>query len=65
LNPDGSFIFTPTTGFLGDASFQYMVTDSSTPPCSSNVGTVTIEVENCCPAGPTGGFVAAMDAAIP
>ncbi len=65
LNPNGTFVFTPTPGFLGDASFQYVVTDSSTPPCTSNVGTVTIAVELCCPAGPTGGFFAALVQAIP
>lgn len=65
LNPDGSFIFTPNAGFLGTASFQYRVTDSSTPACISNIATVTIEVENCCPACATGSFACVMDSLIP
>lgn len=65
LNPNGSFTFSPNAGFLGVASFQYQVTDSSMPACTSNVATVTINVINCCPPGPTGGFFQLLQTEIP
>ena len=50
LNTDGTFIFTPTPAFVGDGSFQYQVSDSGVEPeCLSNIATVTIAVEACCP----------------
>jgi hypothetical protein len=48
LNPNGSFTFTPTTGFSGNASFTYHATNGNGP---GNVVTVTIAV-NAAPAGP-------------
>ena len=49
LNPTtGLVVFVPTPGFSGFASFQYQVTDSNVPPCTSNIGTVTIQIP-CCP----------------
>jgi hypothetical protein len=43
LNADGSFTFTPTTGFEGTASFQYFVKDSAAGD-SDQVATATITV---------------------
>jgi hypothetical protein len=65
LNANGTFTFTPNAGFLGTASFQYQATDSSTPGCISNIATVTIDVEICCPACITGSFACVMDSLIP
>ena len=31
VNPDGTVTFTPTTGFIGDASFKYKICDNGTP----------------------------------
>jgi CBS domain-containing protein len=42
VNANGTFTFTPTTGFAGAGSFQYHVTDSV--GCVSNTATVTINV---------------------
>ncbi|MCP4608468.1 MAG: hypothetical protein GY845_07125, partial [Planctomycetes bacterium] len=39
---DGSFIYTPTTGFTGTDSFSYYAYDSSL--ANSNVATVTLNV---------------------
>lgn len=41
LNPDGSFTYTPTTGYLGPDSFTYSVSDGD---LVSNVATVSITV---------------------
>src|SRR5262249_19529621 len=41
INPDGSFVYTPNTGFFGNDTFQYQVTDQT---LLSNVATVTITV---------------------
>jgi hypothetical protein len=41
LNPDGSFTYTPDTGFSGKDSFTYQASDGS---ALSNVATVTIDV---------------------
>ncbi len=41
LNADGSFTYTPNTGFSGDDTFQYKANDGS---LDSNVATVTIRV---------------------
>jgi VCBS repeat-containing protein len=43
LNPDGSFVYTPTQNFNGTDSFTYNVTDSKG---ASNSATVTITVTN-------------------
>ena len=44
FNPDGSYSYTPTNGYLGPDSFTYQVcVPSATPPCS-NVSTVTLNV---------------------
>jgi len=40
----GAYTYTPQAGFSGIDSFQFQVTDSNVPPCSTNVGTVTITV---------------------
>jgi hypothetical protein len=47
IDPNGTFTFNPTPGFVGVGSFQYQVTDSS--GCMS-VGTVTVTIGTCCPA---------------
>ncbi|MCG8608862.1 tandem-95 repeat protein, partial [bacterium] len=41
LNPDGSFVYAPTLGFVGTDSFTYGVTDTSG---SASIGTVHIMV---------------------
>ncbi|MDB5384678.1 MAG: repeat-containing protein [Planctomycetaceae bacterium] len=41
INPNGSFTFTPTTGFTGAATFSYKANDGS---LNSNDATVTINV---------------------
>ncbi|MCB8942743.1 MAG: tandem-95 repeat protein [Ardenticatenaceae bacterium] len=46
LNADGSFTYTPTLGFEGDATFTYHAEDGID---SSNVATVTISVANTAP----------------
>ena len=43
MNPDGTFTFTPTPGFAGQASFTYVVTDGD---LESDSATVTISVVN-------------------
>ena len=40
IKNNGSSLFVPTGGFVGDASFQYQVTDANN--CTSNVATVTV-----------------------
>jgi hypothetical protein len=42
LNPDGSFSYTPTTGFSGTDSFRYRASDGAG---DSNLATVTITVQ--------------------
>ena len=44
LNSDGSFVYTPNTGYLGADSFTYKDTDTSTPPDISNTATVSLTV---------------------
>ncbi len=44
LDPDGSFIYTPTVGFTGTDTFTYHAYDSSL--ANSNVATVTINVSD-------------------
>ena len=41
VEPDGDFIFVPTIP-EGEGSFNFNATDSSVPPCTSNVAEVTI-----------------------
>jgi hypothetical protein len=41
LSPDGSFTYTPTSGFSGTVSFTYVANDGTV---DSNVATVTIQV---------------------
>ncbi len=43
LNPDGTYTFTPTTDFTGEASFQYEVCDDGSPMVC-DTAEVTIEV---------------------
>jgi gliding motility-associated-like protein len=43
INPDGTITFTPTTGFIGNANFQYSICDSGTPQLC-DTATVTINV---------------------
>lgn len=40
----GAYTYTPNVGFSGVDSFQFQVTDSGVPPCTTNIGTVTITV---------------------
>jgi ELWxxDGT repeat protein/VCBS repeat-containing protein len=42
LNPDGTFMYTPTTGFAGADTFTYQASDGTN---LSNIATVTITVE--------------------
>ncbi len=44
VNPDGTFTFIPTI-FTGQASFDYIVTDSAVPPCTSRPTPVFIFLE--------------------
>src|SRR5262249_47155210 len=60
LNPDGSFSFTPTTGFNGTTTFQYTAHDAEGLN-SNETGTVTVTVgpvvwfiDNTAPAGGDG-----------
>jgi Concanavalin A-like lectin/glucanases superfamily/Bacterial Ig domain/Fibronectin type III domain len=41
LNPDGSFSFTPATGFVGTATFTYQITDGT---LLSNTATISFQV---------------------
>jgi Concanavalin A-like lectin/glucanases superfamily/Bacterial Ig domain/Leucine rich repeat N-terminal domain len=41
LNPDGSFSFTPATGFVGTATFTYQITDGT---LVSNMATISFQV---------------------
>uniref|UniRef100_UPI0035943CA9 Ig-like domain-containing protein n=1 Tax=Haliscomenobacter sp. TaxID=2717303 RepID=UPI0035943CA9 len=43
LNVNGSYTYTPATGFTGDVPFTYTATDNNISPASDNA-TVTIEV---------------------
>jgi len=43
VNPDGTFTYTPESGFVGEDSFEYTVCDDADPSLCST-GTVTIEV---------------------
>lgn len=43
LNTDGSYVYTPNSGFTGTDSFTYQVCDNSSP-AQCDTGTVTIEV---------------------
>lgn len=44
LNSDGSFTYTPNSGFIGSDSFTYMANDGIS---NSNTATVTIDVGTC------------------
>ncbi|MEZ4633074.1 MAG: Ig-like domain-containing protein [Deinococcales bacterium] len=44
LNPDGSFNYTPSLGFVGTDTFTYTICDDDNPP-SCDTATVTIEVQ--------------------
>jgi hypothetical protein len=51
LNADGSFTYTPATGFTGTDSFSYVANDGSffgegPPPPASSIGNVTIKVND-------------------
>ncbi len=64
LNADGSFTYTPETGFSGEDSFTYKANDGTT---DSNEATVTITVEAthlCVNVGGTDGCYAGIQAAI-
>jgi hypothetical protein len=45
LNPDGSFTYTPNTGFVGADTFQYYAQNDQG---NSNIATVTIAVQQPC-----------------
>ncbi|MBE0560372.1 MAG: tandem-95 repeat protein, partial [Ochrobactrum anthropi] len=43
LNPDGSYLYTPATDFVGVVSFVYEICDNGTPPlCDQAVVTITV-----------------------
>ncbi|MCB2379276.1 Ig-like domain-containing protein [Hymenobacter sp. BT635] len=44
LNPDGSYSYTPNSGYLGPDSFSYLINVPSTTPPTSNVSTVSLNV---------------------
>jgi VCBS repeat-containing protein len=46
MNGDGSFTYTPASGFVGDDSFTYKANDGA---ADSNVATVSITVQNTAP----------------
>ena len=50
LNPDGSFTYTPNSGFLGTDSFTYEAKDTVTGLVSTPA-TVTITIASACPGG--------------
>lgn len=45
FNVDGTFVYTPTTGFTGPDSFRYVAVDRSGTPQSANGNLVAITVE--------------------
>jgi hypothetical protein len=45
LDPLGMFVFTPTAGFVGTATFTYAVSDGS----ASKTATVSVAVTNAAP----------------
>ena len=45
LNPDGSYVYTPATDFVGEDSFDYVICDDGTP-IACDTATVYIEVLN-------------------
>lgn len=47
--PGNTYLYQPNVGFVGVDSFQYQATDSSNPSCRSNIATVTIVIQECCP----------------
>jgi hypothetical protein len=51
LNPDGSFVYTPSAAFIGEDTFTYQAVDSA-DGLGSNPATVTVSV---LPAGGGGG----------
>ncbi|MCB2409806.1 Ig-like domain-containing protein [Hymenobacter lucidus] len=44
INPDGSYSYTPNSGYLGPDSFTYQINVPSATPPSSNVATVSLNV---------------------
>jgi Bacterial Ig domain len=45
VNPDGTIRFVPTPGFIGDASFRYVVCDNGSP-VACDTATVTVNLYN-------------------
>ncbi|MFI1770118.1 Ig-like domain-containing protein, partial [Thalassobellus citreus] len=43
-NNDGTFDYTPATGFVGTDTFDYTICDDDTPTASCSTATVTITV---------------------
>ena len=48
LNEDGTFVFTPNTDFVGDDSFQYVITDANGQTSTATVS-ITVEAVNDAP----------------
>ncbi|MFO0869322.1 MAG: Ig-like domain-containing protein [Pirellulales bacterium] len=63
LNANGSFTYTPTTGYTGPDSFTYQASDGST---SSNTATVTLTVNalNAAPVAVADSYTAALNTAL-
>lgn len=61
LSADGSFIYTPTLGFVGEDSFTYTADDGVD---SSNVVTVTITVLNTAPVATADSYTATQDSVL-
>ncbi|TYP96064.1 gliding motility-associated-like protein, partial [Tenacibaculum adriaticum] len=45
-NGDGTFVYTPATGFVGTDSFTYTLCDDDTPTPSCSTATVTVTVDS-------------------
>ncbi|MFI1770108.1 Ig-like domain-containing protein, partial [Thalassobellus citreus] len=43
-NNDGTFDYTPATGFVGTDTFDYTICDDDTPTASCSTATVTVTV---------------------
>src|SRR5262249_35554266 len=49
FNPDGTFLFTPNTSFVGNASFTYKINDGSTTSNTVAVAITVTQINNFAP----------------
>ncbi len=48
INSDGTYTYTPNSGFVGIDSFQYTICDNGTPAlCGTATVTITVEINSC------------------